>query len=762
MTKKVCLFMTCLLFLFGCNSPQVNNVLNTIKINQSKEIEIPSEANVNDSDSYEVKKYSFFNTEGKHFVELVNEGYFKKAASLYGDNSDYFEKKQDKYSEQISAVIDYLNHDFTIRFNKIKKEINPYLNHPIDSNNWKDLDARLEEVENLKSKYYEYYILDPGYYSFKNQVESLKKQLYSSYEEKAEYYFSNFDLFNGIDFFSVYPYEIEDKESFIENNIGYVQDTIKNCSCKKLEILFSTYYDYIDVEKCHYLSNVFLDKYIKENSDEVNSKNELLLILDAIEEAKENRFIFDRIDGKKVSFLEATSSTLLNEGYIEFPVSVNVDLPFEHKKIEFKNSIFDDIESRYIVIFDVSQASIKRRIMSNEKVSSKFLSGHREEYNPNFKQVQVNLREIERGLASAQGTYCGSGSWAAVACEVGKGISIGGWRKKLNIANQAYVNTPEYIQKEVYSNYSFKVSDVYVTKSMTVNYYIVDRINKSYYKSTFDTEDKNTFKIAYAMRDDDYKSFYYKSQYDDEEKIQSYEEKTVKVDLSALMKDYANNYEKVKPLKNESELIAKILIDKNKILEKNKKEKIITKPNNDKRFNHVVVIYNPNGGLGTGFFVEPHMILTNYHVVEGSKFLEMKLQNGLETFGKIVKSDIRLDLALIRVEAQGEPVEFYDSNSIDLGREVLAIGHPNGLEFSITRGIVSAIREQPSVYDVGGKDVTFIQTDAAINPGNSGGPLFYGDKVIGVNNQKLVSGSIEGLGFAIHCNEVKSFLKESY
>ena len=140
----------------------------------------------------------------------------------------------------------------------------------------------------------------------------------------------------------------------------------------------------------------------------------------------------------------------------------------------------------------------------------------------------------------------------------------------------------------------------------------------------------------------------------------------------------------------------------------------------------------------------------------------MKLHNGLETFGKIVKSDVRLDLALIKVEARGEPVNFYNSNEIRLGEEVEAIGHPSGLEFSITRGVVSGIRKLKSGYDTGGKEVLFIQTDAAINPGNSGGPLFLKNKVIGVNNQKLVAKAVEGLGFAIHFSEIENFLREDY
>ena len=89
-----------------------------------------------------------------------------------------------------------------------------------------------------------------------------------------------------------------------------------------------------------------------------------------------------------------------------------------------------------------------------------------------------------------------------------------------------------------------------------------------------------------------------------------------------------------------------------------------------------------------------------------------------------------------------------------------ALGHPKGRKFSISQGIVSAIRKEGSVYNATGSDnVLFIQTDAAINKGNSGGPLFLGNKVIGVNTQGLSKQKSEGMNFAVHYSEVLDFLK---
>jgi serine protease Do len=145
------------------------------------------------------------------------------------------------------------------------------------------------------------------------------------------------------------------------------------------------------------------------------------------------------------------------------------------------------------------------------------------------------------------------------------------------------------------------------------------------------------------------------------------------------------------------------------------------------------VVHNPQGGYGSGFFVRPDMVLTNYHVIENAKYVEMKLYDGQETFGKVVKTDVRLDIALIKVQQRGKPLRLSNSRNIDLGSAVDAIGHPKGLEFSVSRGVVSGLRKLRSLYSPGGKKILFIQTDASINPGNSGGPLFLGDEVIGMN-----------------------------
>ena len=108
----------------------------------------------------------------------------------------------------------------------------------------------------------------------------------------------------------------------------------------------------------------------------------------------------------------------------------------------------------------------------------------------------------------------------------------------------------------------------------------------------------------------------------------------------------------------------------------------------------------------------------------------------------------------------GQPVAFY-SGKLKQGEMVEALGHPKGKRWSLTKGWISAIRKESSTYNsTASSNVLFIQTDAAINQGNSGGPLYFKDKVVGVNTQGLGKEVSEGMNFAVHFSEVKKFLTE--
>jgi serine protease Do len=160
---------------------------------------------------------------------------------------------------------------------------------------------------------------------------------------------------------------------------------------------------------------------------------------------------------------------------------------------------------------------------------------------------------------------------------------------------------------------------------------------------------------------------------------------------------------------------------------------------------------------GSGFLIrQDGYLVTNAHVVSDAERIQVKLSDGRRFEGRLVGLDERVDLALVKIEAKGLPVaDLGDSNRLRVGELVLALGHPFGLEQTVSFGIVS---RKGAPLEVAAAAFEFIQTDAAINPGNSGGPLVsMAGEVIGVNSMAARNGSI---GFAIPINLVKGLLPQ--
>jgi len=168
-----------------------------------------------------------------------------------------------------------------------------------------------------------------------------------------------------------------------------------------------------------------------------------------------------------------------------------------------------------------------------------------------------------------------------------------------------------------------------------------------------------------------------------------------------------------------------------------------------------VVTIRTDVGQGTGFIISDEgYIVTNAHVL-----LEGKLINSITYEQKTIPTEFigydgKMDLALLKISGNYKKLDIENSENIQIGEKVIAIGNPLGLQFSVSQGIVSGIHRTGS----NGLNA-YIQTDAALNPGNSGGPLInQKGKVIGINNFKIGDG--ESLGFALESNYIKETINE--
>jgi S1-C subfamily serine protease len=166
---------------------------------------------------------------------------------------------------------------------------------------------------------------------------------------------------------------------------------------------------------------------------------------------------------------------------------------------------------------------------------------------------------------------------------------------------------------------------------------------------------------------------------------------------------------------------------------------------------------NTARSLGSGVIVDSSgLVVTNNHVIEGMTAVKVALTDRREFDADIVLRDPRTDLAVLRIKGGKDftAIELGDSDALEIGDIVLAIGNPFGVGQTVTQGIVSALaRTQTGISDYG----FFIQTDAAINPGNSGGALVdMSGRIIGVNSAIYSrSGGSVGIGFAIPANMVR-------
>jgi len=168
-----------------------------------------------------------------------------------------------------------------------------------------------------------------------------------------------------------------------------------------------------------------------------------------------------------------------------------------------------------------------------------------------------------------------------------------------------------------------------------------------------------------------------------------------------------------------------------------------------------VVTIRTDISQGTGFIIDSEgYIVTNYHIMENAKSAGIFTYDS-ETYSvKLIGYDGTFDIALLKIEGDFEKLNFDDSDDIQIGEKVIAIGNPLGLQFSVSEGIISAIHRE----GISGIN-SYIQTDAALNPGNSGGPLINTKgKVIGINNFKVSGG--ESLGFALESNYIEEIVNK--
>ena len=468
--------------------------------------------------------------------------------------------------------------------------------------------------------------------------------------------------------------------------------------------------------------------------------------------------------------------------------NLEYDIVFDFNKIKFKEIL--ETNTNVIVILPKDFDSFANNISQN-KMTSRVVSGIRQVPNPDFSRLEMAIRDAEkksmmakreaehyeRKLNNPYRQSSGIG-WLDVLSVVAEGsASITYENRYRDLQNEVsrligeYSSTPMYLDKEVLSPYTYSVNKIDAEKKAVYDFVLYN--NGKFYKNSFNIKEKKSFNIASGINSQDKNYDNLIKKYSTENDLNQWTNNRFKdVKLSKLLaKLDINTAEQIKS-KTAYKYIDPSYVEEKKSFwdkifsstNKNESRKIasLSKSNNyeisDKRFESVVIV-KTESGLGSGFYVSKDEILTNFHVIENSNNIVTIDKNKNRSSAVVIKKDLKRDLALLKTNSKGKSVSFY-SGPIKQGSKVDALGHPKGRKFSLSQGIVSAIRKEVSVYSVtDNANVLYIQTDAAINHGNSGGPLFLENKVVGVNTQGLSKKKTEGMNFAIHYSEVLEFLK---
>lgn len=470
----------------------------------------------------------------------------------------------------------------------------------------------------------------------------------------------------------------------------------------------------------------------------------------------------------RLAIAQATSRSLLRGGDIDFALSFDIDLGLDAHPASLHQALTGAVEDtgRFVLVFDVALGKASRKIRDvreSDRLSS-YVAEVIKHDNPAYRLAQKNF---EKAVVLADPFL-----------RAGK-APPGRIAEQVAAAERRLAATPKHLEQPVYGPYRYKLANIEARKAMTVNYFVVDKVARRYVRSVFDIVENQPFFVAYEVAATDPNNARIHSDYSDEKDVRDWERAPVLAKLTDLLGQAAGREETAKPFASPDKLLAELVADRNEAIASVEAERYDDRPLDDPRFDSVVAIYQPFG-MGSGFYVRPNIVMTNWHVVAKSSIVELKRYDRRETFGQVIAKDVRLDLALIKVQDRGRPVEFFRGKGLKPGDPVDAIGHPQRHLFSITRGIVSAIRRDGAEGDTVRKGVEaairggehralYIQTDAEVNPGNSGGPLFFGNKVVGINAlrslEKLEGGrdyvQNPGLAFAIHYSEAERFLHDA-
>lgn len=506
-------------------------------------------------------------------------------------------------------------------------------------------------------------------------------------------------------------------------------------------------------------------------------------------DASDKGIYWTKIDWSKMSLCDSMPSFKRESAFLE-PTETRYVISDSYisaaKRRNFYLKQVDSLkkEPEQLLMIKYTDKVSDRKITKRFDQQSQYVSGTREVYNSDYDVAQAQVLDAQSKLAQerakdasrwADSPCTGSIFQCALADSLLSGTSEA--QKVYDEAVAKLSRTSRMLSQKIYSDYEIEKVAITATKSANLVFAFFDFKNGITYREKIPLTKVKKFEvISSPIADSDVQKRKLLQGTSKENDIDEWFEENIShsFDLQNIFLDLKVPSNKLRLSQlNQMDYARKLLKGNSAIktsthLQPEEKSKAIVEslfpgrviPTQYELEDSILVVERLNG-MGTGFFVTDSHVITNQHVVEGSTYLDLRTFKGEKFSGRVLATDIATDLAILRVTKKGVPLKLHDSCAIKRRENVFTIGHPKGFEYSTSRGIVSAIRDMPQpFYPESGIRKRYIQIDASISSGNSGGPLFNSDeRVIGVNTWGRTDG--QNLNFAVHCSEVKTFLRET-
>ena len=705
------------------------------------------------------------------FKRYVRDEEFVEATYVYNENQDVFRdpKEKKKRDDELQELADHLHSNLAPRIDASILEIQELRLDPIDVPGWDHIEEALTSSSQILSEYQFNKILEEPEFAIPaiTVLETAHSSLLDEVINRRLTAFLAYDHSQDRGFFEAYPIQIVDDEFRTEVvstawpqvkpfvlslERAQVLDLVKVWSShrpSKFEALFGTDI-YYEISDAYY--GAMIDDLVTGRETEVGYLGEAVRAATLL----------------KVFPTEGTKSRLLfvlNDPPSQIETSFKLGFAEHFDVLEEVPS--EEVLERYDLVFVVSVTDTELSVSTADAytVDSKYKAGERQDVNPEYIQAQSaysaamnNFNIANANYRQASATNSSTPSIASGIAVVAAGVQVGNARESVEAAQARMSRTSPTVLVPIYQDYEFSASIIDIERRVEGR---VAMMRPSYAQgrtAPFEKVSKERMKIAVGAHPSDRNA---SRNYKTPEDLNDVEAGSVSLKLDSLVAELDSVNAVTRDAQGAAAFVSYVAQPKEAAKPTRSQSGAAPPPQlaSHPAIGGVAVVGSPVGGVGSGFYVSEYRILTNQHVVDDMGFVQIELYDGRKGTGRVVAEDIDRDLALVETSLAGQPLALFDGTTLPLGESVTAIGHPSGLKFTITKGVISAVREQQSSNSNGlGGRFLFVQTDTAISPGNSGGPLLLGNKVIGINTEKLVDVKVEGIGFALHFTEIARFL----